>query len=926
LLIRACKEVGRPIFFAILIMILSFLPVFALTGMEGKMFRPLAFTKTFALVSVAVLSITLLPALLPLVLRGRIRSEEESWLVRSVVVVYRPLLAWLMERHRAVMLSFAVILGVGWVLAGHLGREFMPPLDEGSILEMPISSTRISVTQVADDLAARDALLRSFPEVEQVVGKAGRAETPTDPSPLQMLETTIQLRPKEQWPERHLERVDIARAVALAVELCVERGIVSGGDAGERRALADASEGPAEQSLDRALREVAALRQREEASELGVALVREAFEETATFLRSERRLVREPTPEEGDALVLELAPRHGAQLANAPLAPDVVALVREVAERLATLGVAHGGADQLVESHVELASFLRGLTAFVAGEPPDLYERIRERIADSRARFLEENNRALRWELEDLAAAALPTAAIEAVAGAARERGTLVREAESADHCDARARMGLRPFLRPKTKADLVAEMDSSLQMPGWGNIWTQPIVNRIDMLATGVRTMIGVKVFGKDLGEIQRVSEDVARVLRGIRGAVDVYPDQIAGEGYVEVRIDRERAARYGIDVADVQHVVEIASGGNPITQAVVGRERYPVRVRYSRDSRVDEDSLRRMLIAAPGLPSGDTGLPGTRSGAMPAGSASSPGMSSGGDTGAPSTRLSVSTPTETEDSFTPPLQIPLAEVADVRVVEGPSMIKSENGMLTSYVQLNVRDRDVVGFVEEARRAVEDQVELPVGAHLEWSGQFEHQVHARRTLQVVFPAVLLLIFAVLYVTYRDFAHAVLMMLAVPGALAGGVIFQSLFGFDFSVAVWVGYIACFGMASETGIVMLVYLREALRRHGGVAGIASIEELRVTVLDGAVRRLRPKLLTELTMILGLAPMLWASGAGAEVVRPMAAPVLGGILLADEVIDVLLPVLFYWWEKQRWRRVHSAERLLTRDEAALAPTPA
>jgi Cu(I)/Ag(I) efflux system membrane protein CusA/SilA len=224
--------------------------------------------------------------------------------------------------------------------------------------------------------------------------------------------------------------------------------------------------------------------------------------------------------------------------------------------------------------------------------------------------------------------------------------------------------------------------------------------------------------------------------------------------------------------------------------------------------------------------------------------------------------------------------------------------------------VQLNVRGRDVVGFVEEARRAVDAEVKLPAGIHLEWSGQFEHQVRARNTLRIVFPAVVLLIFVVLYVTYHDLAHAALMMLAVPGALAGGVIFQSIFGFDFSVAVWVGYVACFGMASETGIVMLVYLREALARAGGVEKIESIEKLREVVVDGAVRRLRPKLLTEGTMILGLAPMLWATGTGAEVVRPMAAPVLGGILMADEVIDVFLPVLFYWLEKRRWRRAHAA----------------
>jgi Cu(I)/Ag(I) efflux system membrane protein CusA/SilA len=265
----------------------------------------------------------------------------------------------------------------------------------------------------------------------------------------------------------------------------------------------------------------------------------------------------------------------------------------------------------------------------------------------------------------------------------------------------------------------------------------------------------------------------------------------------------------------------------------------------------------------------------------------------------------------------FSAPLQVPLSEVADVRVVEGPSMIKSENGMLRNYVQLNVRDRDIVGFVEEARRAVDENVKLPAGMHLEWSGQFEHQIRAKHTLQIVFPLVIALIFLILYVTYHDFAHACLMMLAIPGALAGGVIFQSIFGFNFSVAVWVGYIACFGMATETGIVMLVYLREAVARAGGLANIESKERLREIVVDGAVRRLRPKLLTEATTIIGLAPMLFATGTGAEVIRPMAAPVLGGLLMADEVIDVFLPVLFNWVERRRWERMR---------RTAPAPSPA
>jgi Cu(I)/Ag(I) efflux system membrane protein CusA/SilA len=257
-------------------------------------------------------------------------------------------------------------------------------------------------------------------------------------------------------------------------------------------------------------------------------------------------------------------------------------------------------------------------------------------------------------------------------------------------------------------------------------------------------------------------------------------------------------------------------------------------------------------------------------------------------------------------------PQQVPLASVADIRIVEGPSMIKSENGLLRAYVQLNVRERDIVGFVEEAQRAVAEQVKLPPGMYLEWSGQFEHQVRARRTLSVVFPLVIVLIFLILFVTYHDFVDTLLVMgLAVPGAIAGGVLFQFIFGFNFSVAVWVGYIACFGLATENGLVMLVYLREAIEERGGLAKM-TLEEVREAVMQGAVHRTRPKLLTELTTMLGLAPMLWATGTGSEIIRPMAAPVLGGILVSDEVVDLLLPVLFYHVRRWRWRRIHGVEK--------------
>jgi len=437
-----------------------------------------------------------------------------------------------------------------------------------------------------------------------------------------------------------------------------------------------------------------------------------------------------------------------------------------------------------------------------------------------------------------------------------------------------------RAFLWHPTKSELVRELDESVKMLGWANIWTQPIINRVDMLATGVRTQLAVKVFGRDLDDVQHVSNEVASALRAIPGAVDVVADQSIGKGYVEIVPDRERAARYGVTISQISELVEIALGGRTITTTVEGRERFPVRLRYARDFRIDEESVRNLLLSV--------------------GPQSTSNSDSAGSMDAPS----VPMPTRTASGR----QVYLRDVADVNIVEGPVMIKSENGLLRAYVQLNVRDRDIVGFVDEAKRVVESKVHLPEGSYLEWTGQFEHQVRARNTLRIVFPAVILLIFLVLYMTYNDFAHAMLMMLAVPGALAGGVIFQRIFGYNFSVAVWVGYIACFGMATETGIIMLVYLRDAIAERGGLAGIASLEALEEAVMSGAIHRLRPKLLTEGTAILGLAPMLWATGTGAEVIAPMAAPVLGGLLIADEVIDIFLPVLFYHVEARRWRKLH------------------
>jgi Cu(I)/Ag(I) efflux system membrane protein CusA/SilA len=685
--LSACLTVGRPLFFSVLITIVSFLPVFALSGMEGKLFRPLAFTKTFALVSVAALAITLVPALIPLLVRGQLRHEEDSWLVRSVSSVYRPVLAYFLGRPWIVAASFGLLAFAGAAIGPRLGSEFMPALDEGVILEMPVTAPGIPLAQAGQNIVARDALLRSLPEVELVVGKVGRAETATDPAPTEMIETMVNLRPRGEWPARALPR------------------------------------------------------------KVFVALAREALG----------------------------GPEHAEDVADGAAAHFDAAMRR-----------------QLATPHAA--------------------------------------------RLEALADGLL----LRAVLQAAEERGLPATAPESVH----------RPFLSRKTKPQLLAELDGLLQQPGWTNIWTQPILNRVDMLATGIRTQVGVKVLGEDLLRLQQTVDRVALALRGVPGAVDVFADQAVSQPYLEVRLDRAKAARAGVDPAQVEESIETALGGKLVGAALDGRRRIPLRVRYAPDFRADLGRIGRVLT-------GDR------------------------------------------------VPVPLSQVADLRIVEGPSMIRGENGLLAAYVQLNVRGRDLGGFVREAQATVSAQVELPTGVALEWGGQYEHELSAQRTLSFVLPLVIGLIFLILYLTWQDAGDALVLLVSVPGALVGGLLLQWLLGHPFSVAVWVGYVACFGLATETGIIVLTYMREAIDRRGGLAAIATEEELRDAVLEGAVQRLRPKLLTEGIIVLSLLPMLWATGVGAEILRPMAAPVLGGILVADEVVDLSIPALFYWLRLARWR---------------------
>ena len=880
IVIKACRSVGRPIFFSVVITILSFLPVFALSGREGKMFHPLAYTKTFALVGVALLSITLVPALIPIFLKGRIKSEEENWLVRSMIAIFKPMLSWLMDRPGLVCWLFAIILGLGYVASTKLGREFMPDLDERSLMDMPTTVPRASIAEVERDLRARDAVLRTFPEVWQVVGKAGRAETPTDPSPLDMIETIINLREQELWTKRKLKFNDAIAQVEIIVKILESKQwLVFKEDTG-RAGLVNEVAMKVSETLDNELRHTASGNLRAYQTELGRELVGETIDFLLSNLDPSNRL-RSPTPEERQSAIDTLAKARGDHLATVILQDDVNLLLKDLTTLFKDKGIFRDHPDLLSPPPKHWEGLTAGFNDLLGLPRETLASRLAGHLEEEQRKRMTERARGLNWELFDRAVAIVNETAVADLLEQGRARGFVAKEPKAGELASLVASLE-QPFadtllLWRKTKSDLIEEMSTALQIPGWGNSFTQPIANRIEMLSTGVRMPVAVKVFGSNLNEIQRVGRQVAEELRKIRGAAEVFADQIIGKGYIEIKIDRKKAARFGINVGDIQDVVEVAMGGRPLTLTVEGRERYPVRVRYGRDFRDDIESLKGILVSYRGA-SGDPSAPGP-----PA------GMS-----GEPSGPMAGS--------------VPLGALADISVVEGPSMIKSENGLLRAYIQLRVRDRDEVGFVEEAQRVIAETVEkdLPQGMYLEWTGTFEHQARARKTLRIVFPAVIALIALILYLTHKSWIDALLMMTSVLGALAGGAIFQWLFGFHFSVAVQVGYIACFGMAVETGVVMLVYLREAIEERGGLAAIGSVEELRQAILEGAIHRLRPKLLTEGAAILSIAPMLWATGVGSEVIRPMAAPVLGGLLIADEVIDVFLPVLYFAVQKRLWAK--------------------
>jgi len=612
IVLTSTKLVGRPIFFSMAIILLAFIPVFALTGQEGKLFHPLAFAKTAAMAGATVMAVSLVPILCTLLLRGKVHREEDNPVMRVLQWLYQPVLRWAL-RHRAITLALALALFSGALfLATRIGNEFMPPLNEGDLMFMPIADPSIALSENTKIAVRQDAVIETFPEVASVVAKVARADTATDPAALNMTETIVHLKPRDQW----------------------------------------------------------------------------------------------------------------------------------------------------------------------------------------------------------------------------------------------------RPGM---TVEKLKSEMDRAVAIPGVANIWTMPIINRIDMLSTGVRSEVGVKVFGADLKMLEQKAREIAELLRQIPGARDVYPEQVTGALYTDIKIDREAAARYGIAVADIQDVVEAAIGEKNLSTTIEGRKRFPIRVRYAPQYRNDVHALGNVLVATPD--------------------------------GA---------------------QISLNRLAVIQPSSGPAMISSENGLLVVAVLLNVRNRDIGGFVEEAKRVIPQRVSLPAGYYLGWSGQYENQEHARKRLELVFPIVLAVIYILLFLTYRSFIEAAHVLLAVPFALTGGVYLLYLLHYNFSVAVWVGFIALFGTAVQTGMVMVIYLEEAVVRKQREKGEAfSMTHLREAVIDGALLRLRPKVMTVSTIVAGLLPIMWSQRVGSEVIKPLATPVLGGMVSSLIHVLIVTPVIFLWLRERELRKTTSKQ---------------
>jgi Cu(I)/Ag(I) efflux system membrane protein CusA/SilA len=606
ILIDAAKQVGPALFFSLLIIVVSFLPVFLLEAQEGRMFRPLAWTKTLAVGFSSILAITLVPILMVMWIRGRLRPESQNPFARFSQAIYLPVLRWCLKFRKTTLALNLIFLVVTFPLAFKLGSQFMPPLYEGSALYMPTALPGIGITQATTLLQEQDRMIRSFPEVETVFGAAGRSDSPTDNAPLDMYDTTIVLKPREQW------------------------------------------------------------------------------------------------------------------------------------------------------------------------RPGMTYEK-------------------------------------------------------------------------------LIQQMDSKLQFPGLSNTWTMPIQNRLDMELTGIKTPVGLKIQGPNLEGIQQLGSQIEQILAGDSRARAVFAERVSQGFYINVDVNRTTAARYGLTIEDVQLAVTSGIGGENVAENVEGRERYPINVRYQRDFRSDIDSLRRVLVSAPG--------------------------------GA---------------------QVPIGELASISFSRGPAMIRDEDGLLTGYVYLDLNTKDYGGFVSDATHLLNARLKLPAGYTYQWSGEYEFELRARERLKLILPIVFFAIFMLLYMVFHSAVEALMLIFPTLYAMTGGLLLQWILGYNFSVAVWVGYIALFGIAVETGVVMVVYLHEALERHIASSAPITKQAIEDAAIEGAVRRLRPKLMTVTAVLASLVPILWETGVGSDVMKPIAAPIVGGMITSTIHVLILVPVFFVMIKERALRR--------------------
>ncbi len=610
-IIAACKEVGPALFFSLLIITVSFLPVFSLEGQEGRLFSPLAYTKTFSMAGAAMLSVTLVPVLMMLFIRGKIMPEAKNPVNRFLIWIYRPIISGVMRWKKMTIVLALLALGVSIYPASQLGSEFMPTLNEGTLLYMPASLPGMSITKAAEIMQTQDKIIKSFPEVSSVYGKAGRANTATDPAPTEMFETVINLKPQSEW------------------------------------------------------------------------------------------------------------------------------------------------------------------------------------------------------------------------------------------------RAGL-------TIDKLIAELDKALQFPGVSNAWTMPIKARIDMLSTGIRTPIGIKVFGKDLGEMEKLAKEIEVVVKGVPGTTSAFAERITGGFYLNIEPDREQLARYGLSIGDLQDVIGAALGGEMVTTTVEGRERFGVTVRYPRELRSNPQQIAHEVL-----------IP-TMDGAM----------------------------------------IPLGQIAKVEVAKGAPGIRTENALLSAYIFVDIRGRDIGGYVADAKRAVAEKVKFPPGYYVTWSGQFEYMERAIEKMKIVIPVTLLSIFLLLYLNFRRLTESIIVMLSVPFALVGGVWLMWLLDYNLSVAVAVGFIALAGVAAETGVVMLIYLDHAWEAAKATCRVEAREpgvaELYDAVMEGAVERVRPKMMTVVAIMAGLLPIMWGTGTGSEVMSRIAAPMVGGMISSTVLTLAVIPAIYALVKQWRLKR--------------------